>query len=301
MSKRSVERLYYPDEPHFFRFFVNKFQRRAPLINRGYHFRLHVIDVTLRNFLRRPSSKPKVVVNLGCGSDVIPWQCWTRYPAETRGEPRVTFVDVDFPDMIERKRQIVLETPDLVSHLSHVDTRYLHPHVMLRSDAYCQIGIDLRHTAALEAALAFIVDIRDCDVLFVAEVSITYMETDDADGVIHWASTISPTAEFCLLEQILPDGPDHPFATTMTSHFLRLGSPIKSVSTYSTIPQQYYRFRERGWTSVDAQSLWSAWSSDAFITLEERQILDTIEPFDEFEVRLSASSSIPTRRRYVEF
>lgn len=67
VSKRSVERLYYPHEPHFFRFFVHKFQRRAPLINRGYHLRLHVIDVTLRNFLRQPSPKTKVVVNLGCG------------------------------------------------------------------------------------------------------------------------------------------------------------------------------------------------------------------------------------------
>lgn len=69
VSKRSVERLYYPNEPHFFRFFVNKFQRRAPLINRGYYLRLHVIDVTLRNFLRQSSSpgKTKVIVNLGCG------------------------------------------------------------------------------------------------------------------------------------------------------------------------------------------------------------------------------------------
>lgn len=67
VSKRSVERLYYPDEPHFFRFFVKKFQRRAPLINRGYHLRLHVIDVALRDFLKQPSEKTKVIVNLGCG------------------------------------------------------------------------------------------------------------------------------------------------------------------------------------------------------------------------------------------
>lgn len=67
VSKRSVERLYYPDEPHFFRFFVRKFQRRAPLINRGYHLRIHLIDVTLREFLKKPSEKTKVIVNLGCG------------------------------------------------------------------------------------------------------------------------------------------------------------------------------------------------------------------------------------------
>jgi tRNA wybutosine-synthesizing protein 4 len=36
VSKRSVERLYFPNEPHFFRYFVKRPQRRSPLINRGY-------------------------------------------------------------------------------------------------------------------------------------------------------------------------------------------------------------------------------------------------------------------------
>jgi len=67
VSKRSVERIYYPDEPHYFRYFVKKFMRRAPLINRGYYLRLHVIDLAVRRFLERPSEKTKVVVNLGCG------------------------------------------------------------------------------------------------------------------------------------------------------------------------------------------------------------------------------------------
>lgn len=71
VSKRSVEKLYYPSEPHFFRHFVTKFQRRSPLINRGYHLRLYVVDVVVRNFLRRPSTKTKVIVNLGCGRCVF--------------------------------------------------------------------------------------------------------------------------------------------------------------------------------------------------------------------------------------
>jgi tRNA wybutosine-synthesizing protein 4 len=80
VSKRSVEKLYYPDEPHFFRYFVRKFQRRAPLINRGYWLRLRAIDVLVRDFLRkgaseegeaRGRSKRRVVVNLGCGRSVF--------------------------------------------------------------------------------------------------------------------------------------------------------------------------------------------------------------------------------------
>lgn len=68
VSKRSVERLYYP-EPHFLRYFVKRFQRRTPFINRGYYLRLHLIDNCVRSFLKSPSpdGKTKVVVNLGCG------------------------------------------------------------------------------------------------------------------------------------------------------------------------------------------------------------------------------------------
>lgn len=67
VSKRSVERLYYPDEPHFFRYFVKKPQRRAPLINRGYWLRMKAIEHVIHDFLIEPSDRPKVVINLGCG------------------------------------------------------------------------------------------------------------------------------------------------------------------------------------------------------------------------------------------
>jgi tRNA wybutosine-synthesizing protein 4 len=66
VSKRSVERLYL-SEPHFYRYFVRKPQRRSPTINRGYWLRMRAIDHAVRQFLERPSSTRKVIINLGCG------------------------------------------------------------------------------------------------------------------------------------------------------------------------------------------------------------------------------------------
>lgn len=179
--------MYYPDKKQFFRFFVKKFQQKAPLINRGYHLTLHVIDVILRNFLKTPSTKKKVVVNLGAGYDVIPWQCWTRYPEHCEN---TVFVDVDFPELTSRKRQVVLETTELTEQLSGVQPVDDNG-ILLRSDRYYQIGCDLRYTAKLEKALASIVDIAECHFIFVAEVSITYMETPAADDLIKWASSFA--------------------------------------------------------------------------------------------------------------
>lgn len=66
VSKRSVERLYYP-KPHFFQHFVRKPQRRSPTINRGYWLRMQAVDSVVKEFLLRPTEKKKVVINLGCG------------------------------------------------------------------------------------------------------------------------------------------------------------------------------------------------------------------------------------------
>ncbi|WQF81475.1 Putative JmjC domain, methyltransferase Ppm1/Ppm2/Tcmp, rmlC-like jelly roll [Colletotrichum destructivum] len=278
VSKRSVERLYYPDEPHYFRFFVKKFQRRAPLINRGYHLRLKVIDTLVRRFLQKPSPRKKVVVNLGCGSDVLPWQCEVRYPESCQG---VTFVDVDYPDLIQKKRQIVLETPELQGLLETWEVSHDSP-IVLKSQKYCQVGCDLRQLATLQTCLDTLFDVPNTEFLFVAEVSITYMDTKGADGVISWASTLRH-AEFCLLEQILPDGPDHPFAHTMLKHFNKLNTQLKSVHRYPTVASQKKRFESLGWPSTESWTLWETWSDDLFMTAAERRALDTVEAFDEWE------------------
>lgn len=67
VSKRSVERLYYEGEPEYFRYFVTKFKRRSPLINRGYWLRMKAIEHGVARFLAERTAKRKVVVNLGCG------------------------------------------------------------------------------------------------------------------------------------------------------------------------------------------------------------------------------------------
>lgn len=82
---------------------------------------------------------------------------------------------------------------------------------------------------------------------------------------------------------MLPDGAHHPFAKTMLSHFDKLNTSIKSVSTYPTIRAQNDRFTQLGWFDVEVETLWSAWSSEKYLSLDERQRLNGIEPFDEWE------------------
>ncbi|KAL5621231.1 hypothetical protein BROUX41_006701 [Berkeleyomyces rouxiae] len=280
-SKRSVEKLYYPEEEHYFRYFVPRFQRRSPLVNRGYWFRLRAIDVSVREFLRRDcGARKKVVVNLGCGSDVLPWQCEEKYADLS---PAATFIDVDYPDMMHKKKQIVMQIPELAKLLGDsFKATERATGVILESPKYSQIACDLRELDAVTKMIQEVVDLNDSHVLFVAEVSITYMDNKSADNVVQWASTI-PSAEFCLLEQILPDGPRHPFAQNMLAHFDKLQTSLKSVYRYPTMSHQEERFKTLGWAYSRAWNLWEAWGDSFFMSAEDRAQLDHVEPFDEWE------------------
>ncbi len=69
----------------------------------------------------------------------------------------------------------------------------------------------------------------------------------------------------------------------MIKHFEKLGTPLKSVSEYSTLEAQTGRFLRAGWKAVSSWNLWQAWADEFFFSSALRAGLDEIEPFDEWE------------------
>ncbi|KAF9694375.1 hypothetical protein EKO04_007368 [Ascochyta lentis] len=280
VSKRCVSKLYLSDEPDFYEPFAPKYVRRNPLINRGYWLRMHAIEQIVKRHLEEDTGKKKVVVNLGCGYDPLPFQFWQRYPLLTE---KATFVDVDYPQLIEKKRDVVFTKSLLRDALLKTGLRSANLPVRVRSDQYMAIGCDLRELQLLERTLRAELDIPNSSILFVAEVSVTYMPLADANKLIQWANTFD-NSRFCVLEQYLPQGPDHPFAHTMLAHFDKLHASINSVKHYQTLAQQSSRFLDAGWPSLEvACNLWDLWSDNVFTPPSLRTKLDAIEPFDEWE------------------
>lgn len=211
-------------------------------------------------------------------SDPLPWQCWTRY---TEASKNVKFVDIDYKDLQERKRAMVKGTPELNTMLENLS----YPtdgDVLLRSDQYLQVACDLRDLARLEKILSSEFDLENTIVFCTAEVSIAYMDVSSSDALIKFIGGL-PQSRFCLLEQLIPQGQDHPFAKTMLAHFDKLGTKIRPCLAYSTTKLQEKRYRDAGWSSVRARNLWELWASDDFLTPEERIAVDAVEPFDEWE------------------
>lgn len=97
-------------------------------------------------------------------------------------------------------------------------------------------------------------------------------------------NALTLAARFCILEQYLPQGLEHPFAKTMLSHFHKLQTSIKAVEQYPSLAEQSTRFLDAGWPTLTiARNLWDLWSDDQFTPVALRRELDAVEPFDEWE------------------
>ena len=129
-------------------------------------------------------------------SDPMPFQFWHRFTSLCE---HVTFVDVDYPQLIEKKRALISGCPPLQDALISSTLRYSEPPIYVRSDRYMAVGCDLRDLSTLSQILKPELTAPSCSILFVGEVSLTYMNVDDSDSLIRWANSFPNCKLGCLL------------------------------------------------------------------------------------------------------
>lgn len=120
-------------------------------------------------------------------SDPLAFQWLSKYPDKCRN---VTFVDIDYPELITRKLEVISQTPQLrdLLHAPTIPIGGRDGAPPLVDNRYLALGCDLADIERLGKILNENIDIERCSILCVAEVSITYMDVDDADSLIRWAS-----------------------------------------------------------------------------------------------------------------
>lgn len=105
--------------------------------------------------------------------------------------------------MMNSKRDIVLNTPELIDLFTVGVYEAKHNNVVFNSEQYGIIGCDLKNLKTLRRAVRTIVDIKSAIVLCVSEVALAYMATEDADAVLSWCSILSKgTAARCYLTKL---------------------------------------------------------------------------------------------------
>jgi tRNA wybutosine-synthesizing protein 4 len=96
------------------------------------------------------------------------------------------FIDIDYPPLIKRKTAIIRENEELSSLLKEVS--YDDGPIAIRSRNYIAIACDLSNIQELDRIFREENLAEEADFEFIAEISITYMEPEDADAVIKWAA-----------------------------------------------------------------------------------------------------------------
>ena len=97
-----------------------------------------------------------------------------------------TFVDVDYPVLMQNKCGIIANTQQLHGLLENFYRTKNEEGVLGAGNPYLAVGCDLRDIAYLKDTLQDAVEIEDDQVaiLFVAEVSIAYMDAEVRDSIV---------------------------------------------------------------------------------------------------------------------
>ena len=100
-------------------------------------------------------------------------------------------MDVDHPQLVAKKRDTMGASSLFRESLLDEKLRVSEPPILLRNERYIALGCDLRDLEVLEQVLKRKLDIANQSVLFVAEVSITYMGVEEANSLIRWTSSFN--------------------------------------------------------------------------------------------------------------
>ncbi|XP_006819091.1 tRNA wybutosine-synthesizing protein 4-like [Saccoglossus kowalevskii] len=262
---------YFKDD--YLKLFVGKSSRRSPLINRGYYIRAKAVDHIVNKYLQLENEKNKQIVSLGAGFDAAYFRL-----KHSGCLNKCVYIEVDFVHVAQRK-SIIIESKHELSSL--IDTPLqADPSngIVLKSESYNLLGIDMTKLDELYSALVLCGIDFSLPTLLLSECVITYMSVCSSNALITWAAKMFHNSIFVNYEQILPDDA---FGIVMQNHFRLLGSPLKAIQTYSTTEKQQHRYETLGWNVAMVTDMNAFYYN--VLSLSERQRIEKLELFDEFE------------------
>ncbi|RKP22154.1 hypothetical protein ROZALSC1DRAFT_26450 [Rozella allomycis CSF55] len=241
-------------------FLSQKVPKRAPLINRGYYLRCHIIQSLIKKLITE--NEIHQIINIGCGFDTL-------FHSILENFKSVKFIDVDFPELLERKNQIINQN------------------VFGNLENYSSVGCDLRDLNNVEALLVENGVDFSKKTLFLAECVLTYVPHDQVQAILSWMTRKFDACAFILYEQVITKEStfahyfDDAFTFTMLNHFEKLQSSLRNIRKYPTLPSINKRLMSCGFDNVlihDLGEYWYHWLDN-----DERNRIASLEMFDEYE------------------
>lgn len=245
LSKHAMVNKGYMVDPFLKAFTLKDAPRRSPLINRGYYIRMKAIEDVLHSFVK--TSGNKQIISLGAGFDTLYFRLYEQGGGIM---DNIHVVEIDFPDLVKRKATLMKSSP-LTNGciLEQFEEEKFDENVLYRlSPSYCLIGADLsqihrlQHILSLKAGLQ-----RDIPTFILSECVMTYMDHIVSTKLIKFMAEYFTNLAFATYEQIKPWDA---FGMFMRTHFDKMNSSLRAITTYSTIELQCERYRKCGFNRV---------------------------------------------------
>ena len=285
--------------------------RRSPIIHRGYYSRNESFTKVLRQFLEQTQelNSTRQVLFLGAGFDTSPLIPYHQ------GYDNVRTFEVDFADIISKKLEIFRSVPAITTLLSGYDAA---GHKVTSSTTGGEIGKDATGSADRAAGctkpstipssccsnpsvstigpLAFIsqdlrnantilTNLQECGfdgslpTLILSECVLVYVHKEASLNLsTALAQLLQGDALWMTYDMITPNDV---YGRNMIKNLHSAGFEIPGIKDFPTLEHQKNRFIETGWS--DARSCSMRYYYDKLIPLPQKEVLYTLEIFDEVE------------------
>ena len=271
-KKSAAARGYYDDR--FLAAFAGRKTRRTAFINRGYFARVQCVRNAVKGFVAGAEG-PVQVVSLGCGFDTAFFQL---YAADPEACAELTWVDVDFPDLVARKAEAIRNDPGLRDLLRLGGPEPAGPAPVRSACGYTLLGLDLRDLKGARSVLFGDLGLNPAvPTLLFAECVLNYMTKAQADRLIRWIPANFAEAALFSYDQARPWDA---FGKMLCGNLGKKGAGLKGIDAAASPATQLARWRRLAWTgggSVAMGTVYAELDPDSVARVE------ALEPFDEFE------------------
>ncbi|ORC93213.1 leucine carboxyl methyltransferase [Trypanosoma theileri] len=228
---------HYLDDPFAAYFAKDTTIINSPLMNRGTWLRTVAIERSLLSFAKKHSGDgPLQVISFGAGVDTLYFRLREQHPDVKIGK----YIELDFPDMITEKQNIIRRTEKLKSHVG---------------PEYELISCDLRKTDELLEILKKNVS-ADMPTVLLAEMVFVYLDESISTKILELTlNDVLKEDTSVLLIAYDAIRPNDRFGEVMVSNLASVGVHLLGIQKLPTPEAHAARCKNVGFTDVMATSM----------------------------------------------